>query len=91
MCQGLYRSTPLLNNLSLLGFPKQPSCIFSPCYTNGIGTIYFDAVNGFTVPASDPADVYHIVVEMATETDEGKIPTAQARTLEWVVISFCNA
>ena len=24
-CQGLYRSTPLLKNLSLHGFPKQPS------------------------------------------------------------------
>lgn len=47
----------------------QDAIIYSPCYTNGIGTIYFDAVNGY---AADPGS---IVVEMATKTTEGKDPT----------------
>ena len=50
-------------------------CICSPCYTNGIGTIYFDALNGFDVPKNGSAEDYRIVVEVATETSAGKPPT----------------
>lgn len=34
--------------------------VYSPCYTNGIGTIYFDAVNGWTTEAETG---YKLVVE----------------------------
>ncbi len=37
--------------------------ITSPCYTNGLGTIYFDAVNGWTNPEFDDTNSYQIVVE----------------------------
>ena len=37
--------------------------ITSPCYTNGVGTIYFDAVNGWT---TDAGTAYNLVVEMLT-------------------------
>ncbi len=45
--------------------------VYSPCYTNGIGTIYFDAVNGY----KGSADNFKLVVEVATETEEGLPPT----------------
>ena len=59
------------------------AAVYSPCYTNGIGTIYFDAVNGwndnineFTGPGSDEnPNSYQIVVEMATSTKDGLEPT----------------
>ena len=44
--------------------------VYSPCYTNGIGTIYFDAVNGW---AEDTTN-YTIVVEYATNTVENLEP-----------------
>ena len=37
------------------------ACIYSPCYEEGIGTIYFDAVNAFTVATST-----RLVLEIAT-------------------------
>lgn len=37
--------------------------ITSPCYTNGIGTIYFDAVNGWVTGAGQD---YNLVLEMVT-------------------------
>lgn len=37
--------------------------ICSPCYTNGVGTIYFDAVNGWTI---DAGNGYNLVVEVLT-------------------------
>ena len=40
------------------------AAVYSPCYTNGIGTIYFDAVNGW----AENTDNYKIVVEIATNT-----------------------
>ena len=43
------------------------ACVYSPCYTNGIGTIYFDAVNGWT---NNPA-AYQLIVEYATNTLTG--------------------
>ena len=45
--------------------------VYSPCYTNGIGTIYFDAVNGWT----GINDNNNIVVEIATNTVDGLPPT----------------
>ncbi len=47
------------------------ACVYSPCYTNGIGTIYFDAVNGY----QSSANSFRLVVEVATETVSGEIPT----------------
>ena len=47
------------------------AAVYSPCYTNGIGTIYFDAVNGWT----GINDYNNIVVEIATNTVEGLPPT----------------
>ena len=49
---------------------KDAPAIYSPCYTNGIGTIYFDAVNGFY----DDEGAY-LIVEVATETSKGETPT----------------
>ena len=48
------------------------AAVYSPCYPDGIGTIYFDVVNGETAGG---ADSYKIVVEVATATDEGLAPT----------------
>ena len=45
--------------------------VYSPCYTNGISTIYFDAVNGWT----GINDYNNIVVEIATNTVDGLPPT----------------
>lgn len=49
--------------------------VYSPCYTNGIGTIYFDAVNGWKgniynyIDDGDPSNTnaYQLVVEISTE------------------------
>jgi len=51
--------------------------VYSPCYTNGIGTIYFDAVNGLRDNLKDgkPEAAYRIVVEVATATKDGLAPT----------------
>ena len=57
------------------------AAVYSPCFTNGIGTIYFDAVNGwcrkdyFTQDVVEDFENYRIVVEIATETTEGLEPT----------------
>ena len=50
--------------------PAGPA-VYSPCYTNGIGTIYFDAVNGWAGVTTN----YNIVVEYATSTVDGSEPT----------------
>lgn len=47
------------------------AAVYSPCYTNGIGTIYFDAVNGW----AGINDYNNIVVEVATRTVDGLPPT----------------
>lgn len=39
------------------------AAVVSPCYTNGIGTIYFDAVNGWTSPEYLGTNSYQIAVE----------------------------
>ena len=41
------------------------ACVYSSCLMDGIGTIYFDAVNG---NANTDGSEYKIVVEVATET-----------------------
>lgn len=58
------------------------SVVYSPCYTNGVGTLYFDAVNGwnnnleaYTDTTDGNKNPYQIVVEMATATVEGLAPT----------------
>ena len=59
------------------------SWVMSPFYDN-IGTIYFDAVNGWT---DNPGD---IVLEIATNTVDGSVFTANTPTesLEWRAIPF---
>ena len=47
------------------------AAVYSPCYTNGIGTIYFDAVNGW----KGINENNNIVVEIATRTVDGQPPT----------------
>ena len=42
------------------------AAIYSPCYTNGIGTIYFDAVNAWTTGAGVQ---YSIEVQICTDTN----------------------
>ena len=54
------------------------ACIYSPCYTNGVGTIYFDAVNGWKTGLFDYPDSYQIVVEVATETKDGSPLTEES-------------
>ena len=49
--------------------------VYSSCFTNGIGTIYFDAVNGWTPLTDEERGYYNLVVEIATNTVEGLIPT----------------
>lgn len=50
--------------------------VYSPCYTNGIGTIYFDALNHNAVGMGGYEATNHcIVVEVATATDGGLEPT----------------
>ena len=44
------------------------ACIYSPCYKDGIGTIYFDAVNGAT---DNIEGSYEMVVEVATNIVDG--------------------
>ena len=48
--------------------------VYSSCFTNGIGTIYFDAVNGWCRTGED-YDNYKLVVEIATNTIYGLEPT----------------
>ena len=47
------------------------ACIYSSCFTNGVGTVYFDAVNGWRNRLTDYPESYQIVVEVATETKDG--------------------
>ena len=45
------------------------ACIYSSCFEDGIGTIYFDAVNGWTGNADK--GVYGLIVEVATNVVNG--------------------
>ncbi len=55
--------------------------VYSSCFTNGIGTIYFDAVNGWcrknpiTGELMENFDNYKFVVEVCTNTVDGLEPT----------------
>ncbi len=51
----------------------QDAAIYSPCYTNGIGTIYFDAVNALAVAQDDAANDYRLVVEVCTNVLDGAV------------------
>ena len=48
--------------------------VYSSCFTEGIGTIYFDAVNGWC-RTTENYENYKIVVEYATNTVHGTVPT----------------
>ena len=56
------------DSANLLMRNVKDAAIYSPCYTNGIGTLYFDAVNGWT--SADGAE-YQLVVEWATNAVTG--------------------
>lgn len=55
------------------------SVVYSPCYTNGIGTVYFDAVNGWNDNieeySGDNPNSYQLIVEMATTNKLGEAAT----------------
>lgn len=51
------------------------AAVYSPCYTNGIGTIYFDALNHRPSVAGKNNESYKLVLEIATATVEGLPPT----------------
>lgn len=50
------------------------AAVYSSCFTNGIGTIYFDAVNGWC-RSTENYENYKLVVEVCTNTVEGLVPT----------------
>jgi len=52
----------------------EDACVYSSCFTNGIGTVYFDAVNGWC-RSTDNFENYKIVVEYATNTVAGLEPS----------------
>ena len=52
----------------------EDAVVYSSCFTNGIGTIYFDAVNGWC-RSTENYENYKIVVEYATNTVYGTAPT----------------
>ena len=61
------------------------ACAYSPFYTNGIGSIYFDAVNGWTDSITSAIDV-----QIATNALEGVAFEEETdyNQLEWVSIPF---
>jgi hypothetical protein len=69
---------------------KEGAAIYSPCYTNGVGTVYFDVVN----PEAESDDGYMIAVEVATGCDDDpeKLPTDEnvMRVDEYVSPSVTN-
>ena len=46
------------------------AAIYSSCYTNGLGSVYFDAVNGMTDDT-----LSEVIVEVAVQTAFGEAPT----------------
>ena len=52
----------------------EDAAVYSSCFTNGIGTIYFDAVNGWCRD-DENYENYKLVVEIATNTVFGLEPT----------------
>lgn len=59
--------------------------VYSPFYTNGIGTIYFDAVNGWTTSSDGQIDV-----QIATNAVEGIVFSTDTpyEELEWRNLPF---
>ena len=53
----------------------EDATVYSCCFTNGIGTVYFDAVNGWCRSDEEEYENYKLVVEIATNTVEGLVPT----------------
>ena len=49
--------------------------VYSSCFEDGIGTIYFDAVNGWTSGESETGENYKLRIEYATTTSGGMKPT----------------
>ncbi|MBO7684090.1 MAG: hypothetical protein J6T51_05140 [Kiritimatiellae bacterium] len=64
----------ILRNIDL-GRYSMGATVYSPCYTNGIGTIYFDALNMLRINNDAMATNNCIVVEVATNTVDGLPPT----------------
>jgi len=65
----------LTNAASHMAFRNiEGAAIYSPCYTNGIGTVYFDVINA---QSYDLESGYGIALEYATDCtdEETKIPT----------------
>ena len=65
----------------LLMLNTTDAAVYSPCYEEGIGTIYFDAVNGwnnnlysYDVTEGD-TNAYQIIVEYATKATDGSSVT----------------
>ncbi|MBQ6330965.1 MAG: hypothetical protein IJI35_18255, partial [Kiritimatiellae bacterium] len=52
----------------------EDAAVYSSCLTNGIGTIYFDAVNGWC-RRNEAFENYKLVVEVCTNTVDGLEPT----------------
>ena len=48
--------------------------IYSPCYTNGIGTIYFDALNVYGITAAYDPETFAIEVDIATNVYDEATP-----------------
>ncbi len=61
----------ILRNVAIEDAANDGAAVYSPCYTDGIGTIYFDAVNGW----NGDAENFKLVVEVATETTDELAPT----------------
>ena len=64
----------MIESSSLILRNMASAVIYSPCYTNGLGTLYFDAVNSDSndFGTSNP---YRLVVDIATETEDHLPPT----------------
>lgn len=60
------------------------STVYSPVFTEGIGTIYFDAVNGWVPEATDDGSAYRLVVETSelVNTDDPQ----DIEDVDWVQV-----
>lgn len=67
------------------------AAVYSPVYTNDVGTIYFDAVNGWTtINGEGGENYYQIVVEVATETLDGQPLTEESSHSKDGVYDYLN-
>lgn len=58
------------------------SAIYSPLYSDGIGTIYFDAVNGWVGGTGD------LAIDIATNTVDGSEFTRESTNCVWSALTF---